>query len=59
VQANLHLARKSYAVDRATAALERLIADSRFTLRAAEVATEMQREDGLSSACNAIKSVWN
>jgi rhamnosyltransferase subunit B len=55
----LHVSRNAYSSKTAIAALERLIGDSSFTVRAAEVATQMQREGGLASACNAIEAVWN
>ncbi len=53
----LHVSRNTYSVKSAVAALERLIGDSSFTVRAAEVAVQMQREDGLASACDAIEAV--
>jgi len=55
----LHVSRNAYSAKTAMAALERLIGDSSFTARATEVATQMQREDGLASACDAIEAVWN
>ncbi len=55
----LHASWNAYSSKTAMAALERLIGDSNFTVRATEVATQMQREDSLASACNAIEGLWN
>ncbi len=56
--AGLHLPRSVYSVKTATAALERLLADEQFSARAAQVAAQIQSEDGLNSACNAIEALF-
>jgi len=53
----LHLPRSRYSVDTAVAALERLLGQPRFAQRALEVDHELQKEDGLNGACDAIESV--
>jgi len=53
----VHLPRNKYSVNTAVAALVRLLGNSHFTQRAEEVGREMQKEDGLNTACNVIESV--
>jgi rhamnosyltransferase subunit B len=55
----LHLSRSKYSVETAVAALERLLGDSKFGMRAVEAAARMQDEYGLTSACDAIESLVN
>jgi len=55
--AGLHLPRSAYSVDFATAALERLLSEMRFSERAAQVGAQIQAEDGLGSACAAIEAL--
>jgi UDP:flavonoid glycosyltransferase YjiC (YdhE family) len=53
----LHVPRNRYSAETAAAALERLLGDSHFATRAAEVGAQLQREDGVTAACDAIESV--
>jgi UDP:flavonoid glycosyltransferase YjiC (YdhE family) len=53
----LHLPRSKYSVSTAAAALERLLTEKRFADRATGVAAQIQSEDGLNSACNAIETL--
>jgi UDP:flavonoid glycosyltransferase YjiC (YdhE family) len=53
----LSLSRKAYSAPSAAAALQRLLAESDFASRAAEVAMQVRQEDGLSVACDAIELV--
>jgi UDP:flavonoid glycosyltransferase YjiC (YdhE family) len=53
--AGIHLPRSAYSVDSAAAELERLLADSRFSERAAEIGAQIRTEDGLAAACDAIE----
>jgi rhamnosyltransferase subunit B len=55
--AGVHLPRSAYSVKAAVAALERLLREKQFSDRAAQVGEEMQAEDGLASACNAIETL--
>jgi UDP:flavonoid glycosyltransferase YjiC (YdhE family) len=55
--AGLHLQRNQYSVRSATKALERLLGDVQFSERAAEVGVQIQAEDGVAAACDAIESV--
>jgi len=55
--AGIHLARNAYSVKAAVAALERLLQEKQFANRAAQVGEEVQAEDGLTSACNAIETL--
>jgi UDP:flavonoid glycosyltransferase YjiC (YdhE family) len=58
--AGLHVPRSRYSATTATAALERLLSDPRYSARAAEVGARLRGEDGLTAACDAIESVlWN
>jgi len=51
----LTMARSRYTAERAARTLEQLITDPRFELRARAIQNEMQAEEALSSACNAIE----
>jgi rhamnosyltransferase subunit B len=53
----LHIARSTFSVETATAALQSLLQSSRFVVRAAAIGAQMAAEDGLTSACDAIESV--
>jgi rhamnosyltransferase subunit B len=53
----LHIARRKYSIDTATAMLEALLEDPRYAARAAEVGSQVTAEEGLWSACNAIEAV--
>jgi UDP:flavonoid glycosyltransferase YjiC (YdhE family) len=53
----LCLSRREYSAHTAAAALKRLLGDSHFAYRAAEVGARVRDEDGLALACNAIQSV--
>ena len=55
--AGLHLPRSAYSVRSATAALEQLLSETRFSQRAAQVGAQIQAEDGLGSACDAIEAL--
>jgi rhamnosyltransferase subunit B len=55
--AGLSLARKRYTAEAAAKALNRLTGDARFAARAEEIASQMQAEDGVASACNAIEGL--
>jgi len=54
----LHVARKEYSVETATAALSLLLEDSRFSVRAKEVGERVAAEHGLATSCDAIESVF-
>jgi UDP:flavonoid glycosyltransferase YjiC (YdhE family) len=56
--AGLHLPRNEYSVSTAMAALDRLFKETRFSERAAVVGAEVQAEDGLGSACEAIEAIF-
>jgi len=53
----LSLSRKRYTPARAARALQRLMGETHFQERAAFVQKEMQAEDGISSACNALEEL--
>jgi len=53
----LCLARSAYSAGTAASALQRLLEDSRFAARAAEVGSRLREEDGLTLACDAIASI--
>jgi UDP:flavonoid glycosyltransferase YjiC (YdhE family) len=53
--AGIHLPRSAYSVDAATTALERLLTETRFSDRAAEVGEQVRAENGLGKACDAIE----
>jgi UDP:flavonoid glycosyltransferase YjiC (YdhE family) len=54
----LHIPRVSYSAITAASALERLVKDSRFALRATEAGAKVRAENGLLSACNAIEALF-
>ncbi len=56
--AGLHVARKAYSVEGATAALKLLLESSRFSARAEEVGSQVAAEHGIGCACDAIESVF-
>ena len=53
----LTLSRNNYAADRSARTLHRLITEQHFQQRAAFVQKQMQAEDGVSSACNAVEEL--
>jgi len=53
----LSVSRKRYSPHRAAQAMQRLIDEPRFQQRASSVQKQMQAEDGVSSACNAIEEL--
>jgi len=53
----LCLARNEYSATSATASLERLLGDSRFAARAAEIGSRISEENALMSACGAVEKV--
>ncbi len=53
----LHVSRNSYALNTATNALHSLLYEPHFSMRAAAIRTEMEKEDGQTSACNAIEAL--
>jgi rhamnosyltransferase subunit B len=53
----LHVPRKAYSVKTAMSALERLLGEPHFANRASEIGKQMQQEDGLALACDAIESI--
>jgi UDP:flavonoid glycosyltransferase YjiC (YdhE family) len=53
----LSLSRKEYSASSAAAALQRLLAESDFASRAAEVGMQVRQEGGLLVACDAIELV--
>jgi len=55
--AGIHLPRREYSVDAATAALGRLLKEASFSERGAKVGAQIRAEDGLTSACDAIESL--
>lgn len=55
--AGLHLPRATWSPGTAAAALERLLRDAQFSERATRIGSEIQAEDGLNSACDAIESL--
>lgn len=55
--AGLHLPRTRYTVEAATAAVGRLLDDPRFSVINAELASHIQREDAIGSACDAIHAL--
>jgi rhamnosyltransferase subunit B len=55
--AGLHLPRKKYSPNNAAVALRQLLEDKSFATCAAEIEAQLQEEDGLNSACNAIESL--
>jgi rhamnosyltransferase subunit B len=55
--AGLHLSRSTYSLRTATSALQRLLCESHFANRSREIRAQMQDEDGLTSACDAVESI--
>jgi UDP:flavonoid glycosyltransferase YjiC (YdhE family) len=55
--AGIHLPRSAYSVNSATAELERLLTEKRFSECAARVGEQVRAEDGLNEACNAIEAL--
>jgi rhamnosyltransferase subunit B len=55
--AGLCLARKKYAADTAAASLHHLLREERFGARSAEVRAQIQSEDALGLACDAIEGI--
>jgi rhamnosyltransferase subunit B len=55
--AGLCLSRTSYSANTAAGALERLLRDPRFATRAAEASNQIQKEDALALACDAIEAI--
>lgn len=55
--AGLHLPRRRYTVETATAAVRRLLDDPRFSVISAELASHIEGENAVGSACDAIQSV--
>ena len=53
----LSLERKRYSAETAAKALARLTGDTRFAARAQKIASQIQAEDGVTSACNAIENL--
>jgi UDP:flavonoid glycosyltransferase YjiC (YdhE family) len=53
----LYLPRTRYNIATATATLQRLLNESRFSSRASDVALQLQCEHGLLNACSAIERV--
>ena len=49
------LARKRYSAEAASRALDRLISDTQYAARATHLAAQLQAEDGVTSACDAIE----
>lgn len=55
--AGLHLPRSRYTVETATAAIRRLLDNPRFTTTSSELASHIQSENAVGSACDAIQSL--
>jgi UDP:flavonoid glycosyltransferase YjiC (YdhE family) len=55
--AGLHIPRKAWSPETATAALERLLRDNQFSERAVKVGTQVSSEPALAIACDAIESL--
>jgi rhamnosyltransferase subunit B len=55
----LHLARTNYSPDTTTKALQRLLYEPHFALRAAQIEAGMKDENGKALACDAIETVLN
>ena len=51
--------RASYLPARVARRLSAMLAEPRFDLRAQSVALQMEREDGVSAACNALEELFN
>jgi UDP:flavonoid glycosyltransferase YjiC (YdhE family) len=55
--AGLHLPRSRYTVETATAAIKLLLEKPQFSVTSAEIASRIQDEDAIGSACDAIGSL--
>jgi UDP:flavonoid glycosyltransferase YjiC (YdhE family) len=55
--AGLHLSQNHYSPGTATKALLRLLCESHFATRAAEIGAEIAGENGQTLACNAIETL--
>jgi UDP:flavonoid glycosyltransferase YjiC (YdhE family) len=55
--AGLHLPRSRYSVETATAAVRRLLDNPRYSATSAELASHIQAENAIGSACDAIHSL--
>jgi rhamnosyltransferase subunit B len=55
--AGLHLPRRRYTVENVTAAVRRLLDNPRFSAISAELASHLQGENAIGSACDAIHSL--
>lgn len=53
----LHVSRKTYSLKTVTSALQRLLCESHFANRARKIGEQLQDEDGLALACDAIESI--
>jgi UDP:flavonoid glycosyltransferase YjiC (YdhE family) len=53
----LHVPRAAWSPNAAAAALERLLRDTQFSMHAIEVGAQVQAENGLATACDAIESL--
>lgn len=55
--AGIHVPRSSWSPGVAASTLERLLSDAHFSERATRVGAQIQAEDGLGAACDAIESI--
>lgn len=53
----LHVPRQTYSLKPATSALQRLLSEPHFATRAKEIGAQVQKEDGLTLACDAVESL--
>lgn len=53
----LTLSRRKYSLESATAKIQRLLTEPGFEVRAQDVALQLNRENGLSAACDALQSI--
>jgi rhamnosyltransferase subunit B len=53
----LHLPRKKYTVDTATAAIKRLLDEPQFSAVSAEIGSRVREENAVGSACTAIEAL--
>ena len=53
----IHLPRKDYAIESASAAITRLLDEPRFRRNAAELGRRVSGEDSLFPACNAVEQL--
>jgi UDP:flavonoid glycosyltransferase YjiC (YdhE family) len=54
-----HIPRSAWSTATAVTALSQLLHDDSFSARASKVGAEIQAEDGLASACDAIEALLN